>query len=64
MIKGNSYAYILEPQPQQALTPPLPPQQDVILNKTGSTNGFGAYAVLLPGRRPRRGGSGQPQHPE
>lgn len=49
MIKGNSYAYILEPQPMEAITPPLPPQRDVILNKTGATNGFSSYAVLLPG---------------
>ncbi|WEX86596.1 serine hydrolase [Sinorhizobium garamanticum] len=25
------------------------PQKDVIINKTGSTNGFGGYVVLLPG---------------
>jgi len=49
MIKGNSYAYILKPQPMEKLDPPLPPQEDVILNKTGSTNGFGAYVVLMPG---------------
>ncbi len=49
MIKGNSYAYILKPQPMEKLDPPLPPQENVILNKTGSTNGFGAYVALLPG---------------
>ncbi|AHD03541.1 class C beta-lactamase [Leisingera methylohalidivorans] len=49
MIKGNSYAYILKPQPMETLDPPLPPQKNVILNKTGATNGFGAYVALLPG---------------
>ena len=49
MVKGNGYDFILKPQPAEAINPPLPPQQDVILNKTGSTNGFGGYVVLLPG---------------
>lgn len=49
MIQGNSYAYILKPQPMEKIDPPLPPQEHVILNKTGSTNGFGAYLTLLPG---------------
>ncbi|SFT75156.1 class C beta-lactamase [Sedimentitalea nanhaiensis] len=49
MVRGNSYAYILEPQPMKSIDPPLPPQNDVILNKTGSTNGFGTYVALLPG---------------
>lgn len=49
MVQGNSYAYILEPQPMETIDPPLPPQERVILNKTGSTNGFGAYVALLPG---------------
>ncbi|WP_138934066.1 class C beta-lactamase [Roseovarius arcticus] len=48
MEAGNGYDFILSPQPATAITPPLPPQQDVILNKTGSTNGFGGYMTLLP----------------
>lgn len=49
MVQGNSYDYILKLQPMETIDPPLPPQEHVILNKTGSTNGFGAYVVLLPG---------------
>lgn len=49
MVKGNGYDFILKPQPVEAINPPLPAQRDVILNKTGSTNGFGGYVVLLPG---------------
>lgn len=49
MVKGNGYDFILKLQPAEAINPPLPPQRDVILNKTGSTNGFGGYVVVLPG---------------
>ncbi|WP_286779977.1 serine hydrolase, partial [Sulfitobacter sp. UBA4523] len=50
MEAGNGYDFILSPQPATRLTPPLPPQRDVILNKTGATNGFGGYVALLPGQ--------------
>ncbi|MFT6445110.1 class C beta-lactamase [Pseudophaeobacter arcticus] len=48
MEAGNGYDFILSPQPATAITPPMPPQRDVILNKTGATNGFGGYVTLLP----------------
>ncbi|MDM9628176.1 class C beta-lactamase [Rhizobium sp. S152] len=50
MTSGNSYDFILKPQPAERIDPPLPMQKDVILNKTGSTNGFGGYLAMLPGR--------------
>lgn len=49
MVEGNGYDFILAPQPVEPIDPPLLPRHDVILNKTGSTNGFGGYVVLLPG---------------
>ncbi|MCS2610348.1 class C beta-lactamase [Halomonas dongshanensis] len=45
---GNSTEMALEPQPAERLTPPSPPSPDYWYNKTGSTNGFGAYAALVP----------------
>lgn len=48
MMNGNSYDFILKPQPMELIDSPMPPLQDVILNKTGSTNGFGSYIAFLP----------------
>ncbi|WEX86599.1 beta-lactamase [Sinorhizobium garamanticum] len=48
MVAGNGYDFILHPQKADKIEPPLAPQKDVIINKTGSTNGFGGYVVLLP----------------
>lgn len=48
---GNSPDAILKGMPAQALTPPLPPQADALLNKTGSTNGFSTYAAFIPSKR-------------
>lgn len=38
----------LEPNPVTALDPPEAPRTDVFINKTGSTNGFGAYVAFRP----------------
>jgi len=51
LLEGNSLQMIFNPTPATAITPPLPPQADVLINKTGSTNGFGAYAAFVPARR-------------
>ena len=50
IVNGNGYDFIRNPQLAEPINPPLPAQKDVILNKTGSTNGFGSYIVMLPGK--------------
>lgn len=49
LVKGAGYSFALKPKPVERIDPPMPPQLDVILHKTGSTNGFGSYVALLPG---------------
>ena len=48
LLVGNSNKMAYENNDAIALNPPLAPQQAVWVNKTGSTNGFGAYAVFVP----------------
>ena len=47
---GNSSQMALEPHAVEHFATPQPAKGDLLLNKTGSTNGFGAYVVLLPAR--------------
>ncbi len=48
LLDGNSAKMSLESQPVKKRAKPLAPQRAVLMNKTGSTNGFGAYVVLVP----------------
>jgi beta-lactamase class C len=48
LLKGNSYQMILKATPATQITPPMEPRKDVLINKTGSTNGFGAYVAFVP----------------
>jgi beta-lactamase class C len=51
IVAGNSTKMILNPIPATAIDPPMAPRGDVILNKTGSTNGFGAYVAYVPEKK-------------
>jgi beta-lactamase class C len=51
MTAGNSSKMSMQANPVTAILPPMPARADVILNKTGSTGGFGAYVVYVPARK-------------
>ncbi|RKD68927.1 beta-lactamase class C [Rhizobium sp. WW_1] len=51
LLAGNSSDMALEPHKVTRLEPPQQPRKDVLLNKTGSTNGFGAYVAFFPARQ-------------
>ncbi|MCZ8391799.1 beta-lactamase [Achromobacter xylosoxidans] len=51
LVHGNSAQVAFETLPVKALQPPLTPQQAVWVNKTGATNGFGAYVAFVPSRK-------------
>ena len=51
LTAGNGDEVLLHPNPATAFTPPLPPCPEAWLNKTGSTNGFGAYVAFIPAER-------------
>ena len=51
LLAGNSDAMAYQASPVTALQPPLPAHDAVLLNKTGSTNGFASYVALIPARK-------------
>lgn len=51
LLAGNSTDMAFKPQKAEKLNPPVPAGADVWVNKTGATNGFGAYAAFVPARK-------------
>ncbi|MHB8617872.1 MAG: class C beta-lactamase, partial [Candidatus Acidiferrales bacterium] len=51
LLEGNSLAMIFDATPVTGINPPQEPREDVWINKTGSTNGFGAYVAFVPQKR-------------
>jgi len=51
LLEGNSQKIIFNATPVTQLNPPEQPRDDVWINKTGSTNGFGAYVAFVPNKR-------------
>jgi beta-lactamase class C len=50
MVAGNSSA-MLDEMPVTQLSPPLAPQINVFINKTGSTGGFSSYVLYAPAKK-------------
>jgi beta-lactamase class C len=48
---GNSARILFDANPAIALNPPQPPHDAVLLNKTGSTNGFSTYVAFIPAKK-------------
>lgn len=51
LLAGNSSDMALDPHKVARLDPPQQPRKEMLFNKTGSTNGFGAYAAFIPARQ-------------
>lgn len=51
LLAANSATMLFDAVPASRLEPPLPPQGYVLLNKTGSTNGFSAYVLFVPAKK-------------
>jgi len=51
LLGGNSSDMALEPHKTEPLNTPQHQKKDILLNKTGSTNGFGTYTVFIPSQQ-------------
>lgn len=51
LLAGNAPAMLFDAVPARALHPPLAPEANAWLNKTGSTRGFSTYVAFIPARK-------------
>ncbi|AGW93811.1 MULTISPECIES: class C beta-lactamase [Cupriavidus] len=51
LLAGSSTQVVFAANKVNRLDPPRTAKADVLVNKTGSTNGFGAYVVFVPAQR-------------
>ncbi len=51
LLAGNSAEVGFKANPTVKLDPPSPPRNGVLINKTGSTNGFSTYVAFVLARK-------------
>jgi CubicO group peptidase (beta-lactamase class C family) len=51
LLAGNADTMAMQSHPATQLSPPRAPSEPTLFNKTGATNGFGAYVAFVPEKR-------------
>lgn len=51
LLEGNAPKMLFNATPASAIKPPLAPNGNTWINKTGSTNGFSTYVAFVPAKR-------------